>query len=1220
MSIDHQQGVKITLYWLNESRAQRIVWLLEELNLEYEVKVYKRGKDMRAPLELKDVHPLGKAPVIGIQAPGAEKPIIIAESGAIVEYLCEHFGSQKLIPKRYPEGKEGIVGAETEQFMRYRYLMHYAEGSFMTILVIALVIHNIKNAPVPFFIKPITRGIGNKVEQSFVNPGIVNNLAFLEDYLATSPDNGEFFCGNLSGADFMMIFALEAAMTRQPLNDGTNYPKLYNYVKKIQARDAYNRAGDRITEVTGERHMIFPGPWICVRWLCRATIVLGNSIRTSVHLPSVNINRIWATFGAGRELVNESLTSALLSSDRSGAGQTRGPALTPKRKHRLSSICSEYCQLRVRLAKAGTASAIGHAIPHLERGTAYLEPFSILDQPSIQAINSPLQAPGRHLRLLMPDQPGPTTSRDFAFQSTDQSFAHPLGAGDNATSSTFRRRSHDRYDAEGDTNAASASSSANPAASQDNPLRFPDFSGQQAQGQFPTYGFSPGGPLVWDWNNSIEFPDFTNHYEPQGELVQELQNQGVPTNDFTIPLPVTTTDTIYQSPQPVPNGPPTNAQNPLSPPPKPASRPALQTGMKRKAESEPNSAVSQSLGFSTELQQNPAKRQNKSRSSSLASATSPVVAAVNDIQRSSMTQATATAAATEPTPQTNSHTNNETQRRKELSKGTGPQGRVIDVSRPRKIVESPGGHDHLPAGKVFPIQIGSELFRLSGASLSSDAPSYFTHFFGEQLHNNQGRAGDLRTLYIDRDPETFRDIALHLQGYHIVPRDGEHFVRLFADAQFYSLPRLTKQLFKEDIFIRIGGTPFQIPRDLFNSPGDSPNYFSLGFAQFFSTPTEVFPGLDRNALLRPPSISPPRVPHKSGVTFMELVRMLQGYKVEIRNEEHRSQLLRDARYFHLKGLEQRLIPCEISYNLKRNQSEILIRLEDIRQSGVSFTPDIPPSNSNSGSGSAAASVTGRSPAPECSKPSSPAPSLSYGSSRAGSVCYARPYTDDNASTSHLILEISSSESTTLQFPTYAPMPSSSDLRLNLRATFHASTLARITSLFSVIASKMGLPATQPLGLMMLSSGSGIAGQPVSPANSGVSERRVRVRLQPDCYIEIDGSSVELDIDTESGRLGVKRVETKPRTKRVRISEDRYEHDGNVEVKKSEWIWGGAKKEDLRQPDDHEEEWIIKRAHWRLRVEPVDEEAGRMQVVLCGVRIEGFSVERSRNRDRGFLER
>lgn len=415
----------------------------------------------------------------------------------------------------------------------------------------------------------------------------------------------------------------------------------------------------------------------------------------------------------------------------------------------------------------------------------------------------------------MPDQAGRTTSRDFAFQSTDQAaFAHQLGGAEGATTSGYQSHHRDRYDAEQPTNAPSASPAPNHAPGQDPSLRFPGFGAQQsslpsqASGQFPGYGFSPGGPLVWDWNNSIEFPDFTTHYEPQGELVQELQNQNISANDFSIPLPVTNAEAIYQSPQPLPTTGSTGAQNPLSPPPKPPSRPALQTGMKRKAESEPNSAVSQAVSFSTELQQHPAKRANKSRSSSSASITSPAVATTSDARRSSMTQVNAAVAATESTPQASTTATSEAQQQqqKKASKGTGPQGRVIDVSKPRRVVESPGGADMLPAGKVFPIQIGSELFRLSGASISSDgkqtlsqltfgkttktensrAPSYFSHFFGEQLHNNSGRAGDLRTLYIDRDPDTFRDIALHLQGYHIMPRDGEHFVRLFADAQFYS--------------------------------------------------------------------------------------------------------------------------------------------------------------------------------------------------------------------------------------------------------------------------------------------------------------------------------------------------------------------------------------------------------------------------------------------------
>jgi hypothetical protein len=338
-----------------------------------------------------------------------------------------------------------------------------------------------------------------------------------------------------------------------------------------------------------------------------------------------------------------------------------------------------------------------------------------------------------------------------------------------------------------------------------------------------------------------------------------------------------------------------------------------------------------------------------------------------------------------------------------------------------------------------------------------------------------------------------------------------------------TVPRLTKQLFKTDIFVRIGGTPFQIPRDLFSAPGDSPNYFSLGFAQFFSTPSEVFPGLDRNALLRPPSISPPSVPSRNGETFGELIQLLQGYNVEIRNDAHRSRLLRDARYFHLKGLEQKLIPCDISYNLKRGQAEILVRLEDIRQSGISFNADKVPSDSETASVSGGQSV-GVSPAPPSySKAASPAPSTASSSavSRAGYVSYARPYTDDHANSNILIVEISTTESTTLFLPLLAQKGSSlRPQETSFRATFHNTALARITSLFSVIASKMGLPATQPLGLMYLQSGSGVAAQPVSPANSGLSEQRVRVQLDTDCALEIDGLPAELAVDDETDRVGI----------------------------------------------------------------------------------------------------
>ncbi|KAF1844272.1 BTB/POZ domain-containing protein [Cucurbitaria berberidis CBS 394.84] len=808
----------------------------------------------------------------------------------------------------------------------------------------------------------------------------------------------------------------------------------------------------------------------------------------------------------------------------------------------------------------------------------------------------------------MTDRSG-ATSQGFAFQTSDQ-----------AGASQHLQQSYGHYDAERDTSAPGASK--NQAQTQDPSLQYPDFGAHPqhvAPGPFGSFGFGPSAPLGWDWTNSVDFSEFTNQYEPQGELAQELQNQIASSNDFSIPLPIIAPEPNYQQIQQTQsaNAEPIGAHNPLSPPPRPPQqRPIIQTGMKRKADSEPGSAVSQNASIATE---NPTKRQNKSRQSSDASLTSPVITQANTRPPSTTPTAAATAA-TEPASQAASQGNTEAARRKEQqSKGTGPQGRVIDVSKPRKVAETPGGPGMLPAGKVFPIQIGSELFRLSGASISSDAPSYFSHFFIDQLHNNGGRAGDVRTLYIDRDPDTFRDIALHLQGYHVIPKDGAHFVKLFADAQFYSLPRFTKQLFNTDIFIRIGGTPFQIPRDLFSAPGDSPNYFSLGFAQFFSTPAEVFPGLDRSALLRPPSILPPSVPNKNGETFAELIQILQGYNVEIRNDDHRSRLLKDARYFHLKGLEQRLIPCEISYNLKRQQSEILLRLEDIRQSGISFSPDKPSSDSESGTVSGAQSM-GVSPGPlPSSKTASPARSLSSSSSasKAGYVSYARPYTDDHARTNILILEVSTSESTTLYLPLSAPKAMSpGSLEVNLRSTFHNSTLARITSFFSVIASKMGLPATQPLGLMYLQSGGGVAAQPVSPANSGVSERRVRVRLDGDCSLEINGSPAEVAIDTESGRVGIRRSRD--------VYRSTQQHSpSQIE---SEWFWGGNRVDpgqslSLGADDEEPEmEWTVKRAHWRIRVEPVesDGEARRMQVVLCGVKIEAFTIERTRNLERGFL--
>ena len=205
----------------------------------------------------------------------------------------------------------------------------------------------------------------------------------------------------------------------------------------------------------------------------------------------------------------------------------------------------------------------------------------------------------------MTDRSG-ATSRDFAFQTSDQAGA----------SQQHPQQSYGRYDAERDTNAPTASEL--PAQTQDPSLQYSHFHAQPQHvvpGQFTNFGFSPPAPLGWDWTNSVDFSEFTNQYEPQGELVQELQDQSVPSNDFSIPLPIIAAEPAYQQLQQTQNAlpTPTGAQNPLSPPPRPPQqRPIIQTGMKRKVDSEPGSAVSQSASNTAE---NPTKRQNKSRKS-----------------------------------------------------------------------------------------------------------------------------------------------------------------------------------------------------------------------------------------------------------------------------------------------------------------------------------------------------------------------------------------------------------------------------------------------------------------------------------------------------------------------------------------------------------------------------------------------------------------------------
>ena len=182
--------------------------------------------------------------------------IIVTESETIIDYLTDHFGPH-LTPARYPSGKEGQLGAETEEWMRHKFLMDYAEGSFLTPLIVSLITSSIRSAPVPFFLRPITNGIANKVDGSYTNPELTNHLDFLEGYLKSSPSNGEYFCSDkLTGADIMMHFALEGAVKKTACSE-TSYPTLYKYVRRLQQLDSYKRAGQSVEKASGEKYVPF---------------------------------------------------------------------------------------------------------------------------------------------------------------------------------------------------------------------------------------------------------------------------------------------------------------------------------------------------------------------------------------------------------------------------------------------------------------------------------------------------------------------------------------------------------------------------------------------------------------------------------------------------------------------------------------------------------------------------------------------------------------------------------------------------------------------------------------------------------------------------------------------------------------------------------------------------------------------------------------------------
>ncbi|OLN97872.1 Glutathione S-transferase 1-like protein 2 [Colletotrichum chlorophyti] len=258
---------KIKLYWLNDSRAQNTLWLLEELRLSYSVEVFRRASNRLAPPELEAAHPLGKAPVLEITPlQDGAAPIKLAESGYITQYLVDHFGHRNpgLVPPRWKAGQEGKVGGETEAYARFQYLLHYVEGSFFPVIVQYILLSVLKSDKVPFLFRPITSAVADKIFSIVLYPNAQKHLAMLDKFLKTAPGatgNGAFLCGpQLTAADVLISFGLVTADKEKAFDKigkwpggsaRAAYPAVFEYVDRLKREPGFLRAEEKAREIEG---------------------------------------------------------------------------------------------------------------------------------------------------------------------------------------------------------------------------------------------------------------------------------------------------------------------------------------------------------------------------------------------------------------------------------------------------------------------------------------------------------------------------------------------------------------------------------------------------------------------------------------------------------------------------------------------------------------------------------------------------------------------------------------------------------------------------------------------------------------------------------------------------------------------------------------------------------------------------------------------------------
>lgn len=315
---------------------------------------------------------------------------------------------------------------------------------------------------------------------------------------------------------------------------------------------------------------------------------------------------------------------------------------------------------------------------------------------------------------------------------------------------------------------------------------------------------------------------------------------------------------------------------------------------------------------------------------------------------------------------------------------------------------------------------------------------------------------------------------------------------------------------------------------------------------------------------------------RSPEVFRDLVHLARGYPFTVRDANHRAELLGDCKYYGLKGLMHKIFVHKISYNTERGTSEIVMRLEDLHKSGISFVSDAGPSDQ---------------------------------SPLSGWVNYSRPFVDETSY--EAIVEIGGEE-TKIDFR-------------SMRADFYGDTKARISSLFQVVADKMNLPSNLPLGLMMSSGGASAA--PASPANTPLSEDRVKIRIGSDAHILLDGQDHTMDDSTLDHQHNLD-IEFDPSSgSPSTLATPTISSWPNPTTRPPSARPPPTKKRKRRGSLDEFGEWIVRKGQWRMKVQPrVDVsprssragEGAAMEIVLCAVKLDAVSGQRGRNMGRDFL--